>query len=293
MGKAALLSLCFLTFLLETSGAGMTIAMLAGVAEHEAKPPSTFDAMESAGLRFLAKEFPSLAHPHRSDAGNPSLYANFNDKSLEDAAALKQEKQQLEQQRRQQHQLQRKREWQQQQQREEQQQLEQQQEQQQLEQQRRQQQLQQQQKQQKHGRQSKKKTKKASKRLRHSVVKARYGPSSCVSLWKDSATNTCVMQTDCGVAIGVDDYDMGFQCESEGKPLTIHMYGKNSFAATETFDTGEECGQCNPLQDKKMDTTEAVADLAVDVKATKDHFDAVEASVEDLEKAAKEVGITF
>lgn len=98
---------------------------------------------------------------------------------------------------------------------------------------------------------------------------SRYGPKECVSTWK-SKRGHCIVRTECK---GVDtkDYDFGMVCvDKEGVP-TRHFFGKNSFQAAETFDTGVKCDRCIGLgtMSKEMRLRGTVASIMKEVGGLK------------------------
>lgn len=73
----------------------------------------------------------------------------------------------------------------------------------------------------------------------------KYGPSSCVSVWK-SKENHCIMSTNCSSISSevFSKYNMGLVCiDKAGYPVK-HFMGNGSFAKEETFDTLIECDKC-------------------------------------------------
>lgn len=70
----------------------------------------------------------------------------------------------------------------------------------------------------------------------------RYGPSNCVSVYKDQDGH-CVMETDC-TQDAVAEYEFAFLCEETDGTHTQHVFGKGSFDAKENFNTLVECRRC-------------------------------------------------
>merc|ERR1719331_2737516 len=71
---------------------------------------------------------------------------------------------------------------------------------------------------------------------------ARFGPGSCVSTWRSSEGH-CIMRTDCQ-NVDISQFDFGLICvDADGKRMK-HSFGRDSFDASETFDTLAGCSQC-------------------------------------------------
>jgi hypothetical protein len=117
----------------------------------------------------------------------------------------------------------------------------------------------------------------------------KYGPGNCVSTWRDNKTGHCIMQTDCE---GQDIVNHNFGLGCKGKTsLVRHMFGENSFATKETFDTLIDCEECQSLdsdvRDSKEDKTlpDLVKDLAGAVGSIKDGVHNLNLRVAELNKA--------
>lgn len=83
----------------------------------------------------------------------------------------------------------------------------------------------------------------------------KFGPSNCVSLWRDNKTGHCMMQTDCREQDTLN-HTFGLTCKKldwPGSSLTRHEFGKDSFASQETFDTLIPCYECLPLESAQVD----------------------------------------
>jgi len=80
---------------------------------------------------------------------------------------------------------------------------------------------------------------------------AKFGPGRCVSVWRDGKTGHCIMHTDCD-GQDTSNHTFGLVCKELDWPsslLTRHEFGKDSFAANESFDTLIQCHECLPLDD--------------------------------------------
>merc|ERR1719408_260442 len=108
-----------------------------------------------------------------------------------------------------------------------------------------------------------------------------YGPESCVGVWKEESSGTCVMQTDCDKDTQLDVYEFGLICIDQDSEMTRHLFGMGSFAHKETFSTLIKCDQCRAL-DEYMDGNKAVGVLAKSVKGMKDDLTGVSAEVMKL-----------
>merc|ERR1719456_1922564 len=110
----------------------------------------------------------------------------------------------------------------------------------------------------------------------------RYGPNDCISTY-ESKSGTCIMETNCD-AKNITDYEFGLICiEKDGTPVR-HIFGKNSFDPTETFDTLIQCNQCLGIDDFQTDVAlaEDVEGLATEVKEMKDSIGALKKDVAEL-----------
>lgn len=77
-----------------------------------------------------------------------------------------------------------------------------------------------------------------------------YGPSQCVSTWRNSIGH-CVLKTACQ-NVDISSYEFGLIC-TDGKGMkTRHIFGRGSFDASETFDTLAECSECLGLDDQRV-----------------------------------------
>jgi hypothetical protein len=122
--------------------------------------------------------------------------------------------------------------------------------------------------------------------------KATYGPGECVSVWKDSSSGSCMLETSCHLATGFELYDMGFLCGGETNATTVmHLYGKASFAREEIFDTKEKCYECLPLEDAQMDTIGKITSLVGEVKLVKKKLADINKYMSSLSKKADQAGL--
>lgn len=102
--------------------------------------------------------------------------------------------------------------------------------------------------------------------VEHEETKAQhYGPSGCVSTWLDKPTGACVMRTACDSAEDLSIYEFGLVCLGNDDELTRHLFGMDSFAHKETFNTGIKCKRCLSL-DEYMDSSKALMTLAKEVQ---------------------------
>merc|ERR1719460_1678357 len=77
------------------------------------------------------------------------------------------------------------------------------------------------------------------------VVK--YGPASCVSVWRSEAGH-CIMSTKCNKE-DIANYEFGLVCVDKAGSPVKHLFGKDSFDPKETFDTLIKCDKCLGLED--------------------------------------------
>jgi len=70
----------------------------------------------------------------------------------------------------------------------------------------------------------------------------RYGPGHCVSTWKTQA-NHCIVRTDCARQ-DISRYPIALLCVDSAGGRVRHVFGKDSFAPEETFDTLIICEEC-------------------------------------------------
>lgn len=80
------------------------------------------------------------------------------------------------------------------------------------------------------------------------VESMRYGPGKCVSTWRSKDGN-CIVQTAGCSESDVETYNMGFICVDEYGAPTRHLFGRDSFDGSETFDTEIKCTKCMGLDD--------------------------------------------
>jgi hypothetical protein len=96
-----------------------------------------------------------------------------------------------------------------------------------------------------------------------------YGPGNCVSTWRNETTGTCIMQTSCD-GQKTADHMFGLICKNEAKgkdSLVRHVFGRDSFNATETFDTLIPCQKCLSMGYVKEDwDTVPKSPLAIAIK---------------------------
>jgi len=90
-----------------------------------------------------------------------------------------------------------------------------------------------------------------------SSEKANYGPAGCVSTWRSKTTGTCMMETSCGppkmaAAVNLTNYEFGLLCVTGKNELSQQLFGKDSFAHIETFDTLIKCTHCLGLDEVKV-----------------------------------------
>eukprot|EP00931_Biecheleriopsis_adriatica_P009136 TRINITY_DN110233_c0_g1_i1.p1 TRINITY_DN110233_c0_g1~~TRINITY_DN110233_c0_g1_i1.p1 ORF type:complete len:234 (-),score=57.75 TRINITY_DN110233_c0_g1_i1:193-840(-) len=112
----------------------------------------------------------------------------------------------------------------------------------------------------------------------------RYGPGLCMKTWKNPSTGTCVVKTDCELASGFADYDMGFRCaKTDEEEAEVHLYGMGSFDRQETFDSKIPCEKCLHLEDKVLATAPSVDALSSKVANIRTTLNAVNASVSSLQ----------
>jgi len=115
----------------------------------------------------------------------------------------------------------------------------------------------------------------------------KYGPGDCISTWRDSKTGTCIVQTSCAKE-NTDDHMFGLICKKgEGNSsLTRHLFGRDTFAAEETFDTLITCDECLSTgyvkEDEEKPVWVLVKDLAGAVGQVKDGMKALKADVTEL-----------
>merc|ERR1712137_101261 len=117
----------------------------------------------------------------------------------------------------------------------------------------------------------------------------RFGPSLCVTTWKNQTSGTCVVRTNCMVPMLIAAYDFGFQCANENGEVSKHTYGQNSFAAQETFDTQVSCDKCLALEDQPIDPSADVPKLANEVDSLKQQMLDLAKTVDTL---TSKVGLT-
>jgi len=112
------------------------------------------------------------------------------------------------------------------------------------------------------------------------VVK--YGPSSCVSVYKNKA-ESCVMATDCKQA-EISNYEFGLVCVDKVGAAVKHLFGKGSFDGTEIFDTQIRCDQCLGLESvtHSVNLTVEVARMKKDLSGLKDLLSSISSSVQKL-----------
>lgn len=104
----------------------------------------------------------------------------------------------------------------------------------------------------------------------------KYGPGDCISTWRNDTSGTCIMQTSCSGQKTVD-HMFGLICKT-GKgngTLVRHVFGRDSFEATETFDTLISCDECLSMGYVKEESIDrslagAVKNLAGMVSQVKD-----------------------
>lgn len=70
-----------------------------------------------------------------------------------------------------------------------------------------------------------------------------YGPSECISLWRNKYGH-CAVQTQC-TAQEIQNYPVGFVCDSNQTNIK-HVFEAGSFAPQEEFDTLIKCDRCDP-----------------------------------------------
>merc|ERR1712216_427481 len=95
---------------------------------------------------------------------------------------------------------------------------------------------------------------------------AKFGPNNCVSTWRDAKTAHCIVQTACQ-GQSTTDYQFGLICDGSGGPV-LHLFGKNSFEAVETFDTLIPCTQYLALDaiPEDVQLAQEINELGVAVK---------------------------
>lgn len=116
-------------------------------------------------------------------------------------------------------------------------------------------------------------------------VAHRYGPHGCVKTFLAERSRTCIVKTECSTSPGFAEFDMGFRCASasdgsDDSTAVVHLFGAQSFAAEETFDTKIGCAKCLPLEDKHQ----TVNDLASEVVSLRQNLAAVSSSMDGLQQ---------
>eukprot|EP00927_Polykrikos_kofoidii_P054833 TRINITY_DN4918_c0_g1_i1.p1 TRINITY_DN4918_c0_g1~~TRINITY_DN4918_c0_g1_i1.p1 ORF type:complete len:524 (-),score=65.33 TRINITY_DN4918_c0_g1_i1:149-1720(-) len=74
-----------------------------------------------------------------------------------------------------------------------------------------------------------------------------YGPHSCVTTFR-SPTGTCIVQTKC-VQEALAMFNVGITCVDKKGSYARYIFGRNTFAAEELFDTHMECERCFGVND--------------------------------------------
>jgi len=103
-----------------------------------------------------------------------------------------------------------------------------------------------------------------------SSEKAHYGPSSCVSTWRSSKTGTCMMETACqktssSAEVDLTNYEFGLLCVDAKNELSRQLFGTDSFAHKEIFDTLIKCTHCLGLDDTSGDASAITPEVAQDL----------------------------
>jgi hypothetical protein len=110
----------------------------------------------------------------------------------------------------------------------------------------------------------------------------KYGPDSCVSVWR-SAAGHCIMSTECDKK-AIAEYEFGLVCvDKKGSPVK-HLFGKNSFDPKETFDTLIKCEQCLGLEEipDTVNLAGEVASMAKEIKSITDAMKDISVNVNML-----------
>merc|ERR1712224_126006 len=104
----------------------------------------------------------------------------------------------------------------------------------------------------------------------------KYGPNSCISIFKTGDSDHCIIQTQCK-GQDVSKYMFGLLCDSKKEGMVRHLFGEGSFAAEETFDTLIPCDKCLAM-DAPPDT-----DLSEEVKSLKQEVKDIKEGVKELD----------
>jgi len=113
-----------------------------------------------------------------------------------------------------------------------------------------------------------------------------YGPSMCVSTWRDNRTGHCVLMTDCLPETDLSNYNFGFICVPDEGSVTRHLYGRNSFESHETYYTDVPCQQCLALDDKPMNSIDSITGLLQEVAELKAQIMNISAVINNLKERA-------
>ena len=121
------------------------------------------------------------------------------------------------------------------------------------------------------------------------VEKDNFGPENCIATWLHPETKHCHLETACEKvpAEVFTNHVMGLVCKDVHGMDVIHSFGKNSFKATEKFDTYIECVECHswtPPQDQIDALSQKVTALENVIGSfTHVDFDDLSAKVRELE----------
>eukprot|EP00927_Polykrikos_kofoidii_P077617 TRINITY_DN74549_c0_g1_i1.p1 TRINITY_DN74549_c0_g1~~TRINITY_DN74549_c0_g1_i1.p1 ORF type:complete len:794 (-),score=126.58 TRINITY_DN74549_c0_g1_i1:128-2509(-) len=114
-----------------------------------------------------------------------------------------------------------------------------------------------------------------------------YGPQSCVATFR-SPTGTCIVQTRC-VEAALSMFNVGITCVDKDGSYARYLFGRNTLAAEEVFDTHMECETC--LGVSYGDDPAAVKTTTVFVpKATIQTVNALRQEVAMLRKQVRDLG---
>lgn len=115
--------------------------------------------------------------------------------------------------------------------------------------------------------------------------KEKFGPDNCVSVWRDSGSGKCWMETNCKKDVDLSVYEFGLMCIDEDDKAVRHIFGMDSFKHKEKFNTLIKCKECRALHEY-MDTDKALKTLFTGVTAMQKDLTTVNAEIQSIKVKA-------